>query len=429
MSGIAIADAGPAVAPGQEAGTAPSGPTGRGMNIVLYSHPAFLGLRSQTHFARMLAGAYRERGHTVALRQPEAVVQRRVPAGRLAKWAGYVDQYLVFPRQMRAALRHDPPDTLYVFCDQALGPWVPQVAHRPHVVHCHDLLALRSALGDIPENPTAVTGRIYQRYIRHGFRQARHFISISRKSRADLHRFGGIEPVTSEVVYNGLNHPYRPLAPDAAQQVLRQAGLPADAGRCLLHVGGGQWYKNSVGVVQIYAHYAQAALRNGAAPLPLWLVSPKPGAAVQAALAQVPPQAQVRFFDGLAQATLEALYSHARVLLFPSLAEGFGWPIVEALACGCPVITTGDAPMTEVGGEAAIYLPRLGHNDDLHAWAQAGAKVLAAVLNRPARERERASTAGRAWATRFSADTAIDNYLSIYQRVLALEAASIREHQ
>jgi len=393
------------------------------MNIVLHTHPAFLGSHSMTHLARMLLDAYQARGHQVVLRQPEAVVHRRVPKGRLSKWAGYIDQYLLFPRQMRAAMRFDPPDTLYVFCDQALGPWVPQVAHRPHVVHCLDLLALRSALGDIPENPTSVTGRIYQRYIRRGFRQARHFISISQKSQADLHRFGGVEPITSEVIYLGLNHPYRPLSAEQAQQRLRRAGLPAEEQGCLLHIGGGQWYKNSVGVVWLYASYVEMTVRAGAQPLPLWMVSPPPSPQLQAAIAQIPPAGRVRFFSGLGNDVLEALYSHAEALLFPSLAEGFGWPIVEAMACGCPVLTTGDAPMTEVGGDAASYLPRLANAGELDAWAQAGALQLWGVLGRTPAERDRAAASGRAWAARFSADAAIDNHLSVYQRVLALAAA------
>lgn len=393
------------------------------MNIVLYTHPAFLGSHSQAHFARMLLTAYQARGHQVALRQPTATVHGWVKPGRLSKWAGYIDQYLLFPQRMRAEMRNDPPDTLYVFCDQALGPWIPHAAHRPHVVHCHDLLALRSALGDIAQNPTSPTGRVYQRYIRRGFRQARHFISISQKSRADLHRFGGVSPITSEVVYNGLNHPYRPLSDEAARQVLQGAGLPVSAQRCLLHIGGGQWYKNTAGVVRLYASYAQETLRLGATPLPLWMVSPAPDDAVRQALAHVPSQAQVLFFNGLGNEVIEALYSHAAALLFPSLAEGFGWPIAEAMACGCPVITTGDAPMTEVGGEAATYLPRLDAGDDLAAWARFGAARLAHVLRRSSAEQERVAARGRAWAARFTAAAAIDNYLAVYQRVLAFETA------
>ena len=50
---------------------------------------------------------------------------------------------------------------------------------------------------------------------------------------------------------------------------------------------------------------------------------------------------------------LAAVYSRAALLLFPSLAEGFGWPVLEAMACGCRVVTSNRAPMTEVGGDAA----------------------------------------------------------------------------
>ena len=197
------------------------------MHLVLFTHPAFLGSQSHQHFARMLVRAYQRKGHTVELRQPEAVLRRHI-RGRAAKWAGYVDQYIVFPWRMRQQISGDPPDTLYVFCDQALGPWIPRVAHRPHIVHCHDLLALRSALGLVPQNPTSWSGRLYQRYIRSGFRTARHFISVSEKSRSDLHEHGGVRPLISEVVYNGLNHPYKPQSASSARAVLMRAA--GDAG-------------------------------------------------------------------------------------------------------------------------------------------------------------------------------------------------------
>ena len=53
---------------------------------------------------------------------------------------------------------------------------------------------------------------------------------------------------------------------------------------------------------------------------------------------------------------LGVLYSGALALLFPSLQEGFGWPILEAQSCGCPVITSNRAPLTEVAGEAALLI-------------------------------------------------------------------------
>lgn len=385
------------------------------MNIVLFSHPAFMSSQSMPRFARMLQEAYLARGHSVQVWSPQARVYNWVPAGRLTKWAGYVDQYILFPLWVRKQFKQQPGDTLYVFCDQALGPWVPLVKVRPHVVHVHDLLALRSALGDVPENPTSRTGRIYQRYIRHGFQQARHFISISKKTRDDLHHFGQVKPVTSEVVYNGLNYPFAPMPPDEAAQLLTRAGLPASATGMLLHVSGGQWYKNLSGVIRLYAQYAKGEPN----PLPLWCISPNPSPAVQQILDDLPAQAKVLFFQGLDSQALVAAYSVARVFMVPSLAEGFGWPIIEAQACGCPVITTDAAPMNEIGGSATHYLPRLHKEDDVHAWAAAGAGTLKNLLNLSAAQRQQLVEQGQNHAAQFNADGAIASYLHIYQQVLA----------
>ena len=392
---------------------------------IFYAHPLFLGFRSQDQFAHLLADALQMRGHHVELRRPVARVRAWVPAGRLSKWAGYIDQYLLFPWHVRQRMRRDPPDTLYVFCDQALGPWVPLAVRRPHVVHCADLLALRSALGEVPENRTSMTGRVYQRFIRRGFAQARHFISISEQTRRELHRLGGVTAQTSEVVYLGLNQAYGPMEPDAARQALHAAGLPMPPGHFLLHVGGGHWYKNTAGVVALYGSYVQGCMAAGQAPMPLWLVSPPPSAAVQAALARVPPSGQVRFFQSLPPAALQGLYALAAVLLFPSLAEGFGWPIAEAMACGCQVLTTDEPPMNEVGGEAAHYLPRLQGPQDMDAWSRAGADVLLRVLTATPEERALRVRAGLQRAAAFSADGMVERYLAIYRSVLRQERAGL----
>jgi glycosyltransferase involved in cell wall biosynthesis len=385
------------------------------MKVVLFAHPTFLRSQSMPRFAKMLHDGYQARGHQVQVWAPQARVYHWVPDGRLSKWAGYVDQYLLFPLWVLRKSRQQPKDTLYAFTDQALGPWVPLVKYKPHVVHVHDLLALRSALGNVPENRTGITGRIYQRYIRHGFRQAKHFISISKHTQAELQRFGEPQAITSAVVYNGLNYPYAPMSDSQARSCLDQAGLPAAAHGMLLHVSGNAWYKNVAGVIRLYAHYA----RNQAHPLPLWLIGDMGKGNLQQALAEVPSQGQVLFFKGLSNQALQACYSQARVFLLPSLAEGFGWPLIEAQACGCPVITTDAAPMTEVAGPGARYLPRLKTGDDVQAWAAHGAAVLNALLALPSEEALQLREQCAAWPARFDADKAIEGYLDVYREVLA----------
>ena len=370
--------------------------------------------QSMPRFGRMLQEAYLARGHQVQVWSPQALVVNWVPRSRLSKWAGYVDQYILFPLWVRQQLKQQPAEVLYVFCDQAQGPWVPLVKGRHHVVHAHDLLALRSALGEVPQNPTGFTGRIYQRYILSGFRQARHFICVSNRTRQDLERVGGVPAIACAVVYNGLNQRFAPTPLAKAHSLLREANLPVPEQGLLLHLSGAQWYKNVTGVLRLYAHY----VRQQANPLPLWLVGVPQTDAIRVALAEVPKQGMVHFLYGIDHDLLQAVYSTARAFLFPSLAEGFGWPIVEAQACGCPVITTDDSPMNEIGGPEARYLPLLRPTDDPQAWAAHGAKVLADLLAATPAEQARRSVACVAWATRFDADLAIDNYLGIYQRVL-----------
>lgn len=385
------------------------------MHLVFFCHPPFMRSQSMPRFARMIGDAMKDKGHQIEYWAPRDHCHRYVEGTRLAKWAGYVDQYIIFPLAVRWRLRAPHTRALYVFCDQALGPWVPLVHQRPHVVHAHDLLALRSALGLIPENPTSFTGRIYQRYIRRGFRKAAHFISVSERTRRDLGEFGGVRSQLSEVVYNGLNYPYQRMAPSHAIEALRQAGVQADERGHVLHIGGGQWYKNTAGVIRLYARYAA----RHADPLPLLMVSPQPGSPdVLAALADVPPQGKVTFKQGLNNEAIQAAYSLAQVFLFPSLAEGFGWPIIEAQACGCPVVTTDDAPMNEIGGPLAHYIPLLRPDMDQREWAREGAMLIDELIATGAATDAALIRQRVEWASQFTQQQAIDAYERIYQTIL-----------
>jgi glycosyltransferase involved in cell wall biosynthesis len=103
--------------------------------------------------------------------------------------------------------------------------------------------------------------------------------------------------------------------------------------------------------------------------------------------------------------TLEALYNRATALLFPSTFEGFGWPIAEAHACGCPVLCLDREPMTEVAGAAAI-----AHSIE----DEAG---FAADLLRLTNPEERACWSAKALenAKRFSTERMISEYLALYR--------------
>ena len=367
-------------------------------------------------FAHMLAKGMVARGHSVEIRTPQSRASRLPAPAGLRKWLGYVDQFLLFPAAVREALQHDAPDTLYVFTDHALGPWVPLVAHRPHAIHCHDFLAQRSALGDVPENPTSWTGRYYQGYIRRGYSRGLNFISVSQTTRNDLAKFLPAPSLRSEMVYNGLNQHFQPRDISMVRtQLAYELGLDLANGY-LLHVGGNQWYKNRQGVLELYNAWRAGA---AVAPLPLLLIGEAPSKMLATHWNASPFKADIHWLSGVEDALVRSAYAGATAFIFPSLAEGFGWPIAEAMASGTPVVTTDEAPMTEVGGTAAFYIPRRPLSDDVSAWAAMGAQVIRQVVELNPDQRTAAAAAGLANAQRFEASVALDRIEKIYHDILS----------
>jgi glycosyltransferase involved in cell wall biosynthesis len=387
------------------------------MNLVFFTHPDFLGHKSMPRFARMLSEGMANRGHNIEIWSPEGAASKLSSKPFIKKWLGYFDQYVAFPRQVRQLLKTKSPDTLFVLTDQALGPWAPLVADRPHVIHCHDFMALRSALGEIPENPTGWTGKQYQQLIRRGFSKGKNFISVSQKTKEDLHRFLLSAPERSEVVYNGLHESFSKTETDDARAKFGQnVDLNLSAGY-ILHVGGNIWYKNRKGIVEIYNQW-RTTTKN---PLPLLFIGEAPSPELLDAANTSKYCWDIHWLSDIEDKDIHHAYSGASVFLFPSIGEGFGWPIAEAMASGAPVITTDEAPMTEVAGGAAYLIPRRPNNmNEVNAWAQTGADAINQILNLSDLQRQALIEKGIDNAKRFDTKKALDQIEAHYNSLVHL---------
>jgi glycosyltransferase involved in cell wall biosynthesis len=383
------------------------------MKIVFFAHPSFLGSQSMSRFASMLSKGMEQHGHRVEIWSPKAKFFK-IPAPMfIRKWLGYIDQYIVFGFEVKKRLKGCSEDTLFVFTDQALGPWIPWINNRPHVIHCHDFLAQRSAKGEIEENPTSWTGRQYQTYIRNGYQKGKNFISVSEKTREDLHRFLLDPPAISEVVYNSLNQTFVPLDQKEARVLLgNKIGLDLNEGY-ILHIGGNQWYKNRIGVIEIYNEFR---LINDIT-LPLLLIGKQPSASLLEVYERSAFKDDIHFLCDIEDKMLSIAYSGATVFIFPSLAEGFGWPIAEAMACGCPVITTNEAPMTEVAGKAGLFI-NIKPNDNIKSWAKKSAQVVNDIVKISIADRKEIVKAGLLNSERFNAKKIIDNVEQVYLKII-----------
>jgi glycosyltransferase involved in cell wall biosynthesis len=386
------------------------------MRLVLLTHPDSLVSESMPRFAGMISRGMTERGHEVKLWTSRRKFSRLpIRSDFILKWFGYIDQYLICPGELDHLLKQQPAETVFVVTDQALGMWVPRLAHRPHAIHCHDFLALKSARAEFPENPTRWTGQQYQQFIQKGFSHGQVFISVSENTRQDLHRFLPRQPQISEVVYNGLNHNFRPMELGERNSLLNQTGIEISEDGFVVHIGGNQWYKNRMGVIEIYRAFAAFHPR----PPALWMIGSAPTVQLLNLAATVPSPGRVHFVTGLTNEQVNAAYSHARALLFPSLGEGFGWPIVEAMASACPVITTDLPPMTEVAGGNARLIPKMPINGmERGQWARTSAATLDEVVHLDENARTNILRQGKLHSTRFNTEAALAAYEAIYSRAL-----------
>jgi len=213
------------------------------------------------------------------------------------------------------------------------------------VVTMHDAIFRR-----FPDHYPLVDRLVYDRKWRYSCQQAAQVVAISEHTRRDLMEFYQLPAERVRVIYQSVDERYQERAPTAAQQAVRQHhGLPGDY---LLFVGSLTPRKNLLGLIK-----ALMQLAPGQRP-PLVVVGQGHSYQRQmmALLHRKGMAREVFFRPEVADAELPALYAGALALVYPSLYEGFGLPIVEALSQGTPVITSQVSAMPEATGPGGMLI-------------------------------------------------------------------------
>ena len=363
---------------------------------------------SMLRFGRMLAEGLPTVGIESIVVAPQARLTKLTPGYRYAGWPkylGYIDKFFLFPRFLRGEINRHRPDVVHII-DHANSVYAQAAGKRPVLATCHDLMQIRAARGEFAQQHLGWAGRMFQRWILRNISRVQNLVYVSRKTGDDLHRLISRARDRTHLIHVGLNYPYAKVPAALAHERLTRLAGNAElqrAGGFYVNVGGGQWYKNRPGLLRIFAE-----LRRPQAPSPLLIMVGKPLSTADAALATslgIAPY--IRHFSNVTNEDLAAFYSTARGLIFPSWEEGFGWPIAEAQACGCPVFTSNREPMTEVGGPAAVYF-------DPANPVEAAARIIAA------REEEAALRArGLLRAERWTARRMLDDYAVLYRSLVA----------
>jgi glycosyltransferase involved in cell wall biosynthesis len=244
---------------------------------------------------------------------------------------------------------------------------VPFRAPCPAVVTIHDL-----SFEHDREHMGLKDRLVFQRVVPRAARTARRVLTVSERTRSDLIRLYGLPPEKVVVTPNSVDPVFTP-------------GSPLTIGTYVLVVGAVQPRKN-----QIAALAAAAAV-----PLPLVVAGPIKDEALGAELRAA--GADLRGY--VPQEELVELYRGAACLVQPSRFEGFGLPVLEAMACGTPVVALDEPALSEVAGDAAIFV------DEAH---------LAEGVLRAIEEKERLAAAGLERVQSFSWRTTAELTLAVY---------------
>ncbi len=375
---------------------------------------------SMLRFARMLLDGLRARGLTVEMISPGALLGGWLPSLRgLGKWLAYLDKFVLFPWRLRRRVGLLGPLGVVQICDHSNAMYVPAAssAGHPVLVVCHDLGAVRGALGEATDVPASRAGRLLQRWIARSLGCADIIACVSTATKLDVERLirrPDHSLPRAELVLNGLNAPFRRLAADETRIRLRAIpGFDPNA-PFVLNVGSSLPRKNRAGVVRIFAclkdQWPEGRLVFAGEALTEDVRRVAVGLGVADRITEI-----VKASD----AVLEALYNGATALLFPSRFEGFGWPAIEAQACGCPVLCSAAGSLGEVVGDSAFVRSA----DDEEAFAGELRQLLAD--NKIKRDW---IDAGFRNVTRFGVDTMIDRYIHLHEELVgnARPVAAVR---
>ncbi|MGQ9707849.1 MAG: glycosyltransferase family 4 protein [bacterium] len=221
------------------------------------------------------------------------------------------------------------------------------------VVTIHDLSFLR-----IPY----AYGPIYRRYMKMqvqlALRQAGMVITGSESAKKDLNEIFKVKPEQIVVIYHGVGEEFlQPHHEQYLQKVRMTLGLP---NRYILHVGVVEKKKNLIPLIKAGVN----VIKQGAADAVVFAGRDGVGAdEIRRFASGFGLSEGVKFLGYVPQELLPGLYALARVVVFPSLYEGFGMPVLESMASGVPVVVSGLSSLPEVAGDAAVILKEANAED------------------------------------------------------------------
>ncbi|MFZ5366153.1 MAG: glycosyltransferase family 4 protein [Patescibacteria group bacterium] len=229
--------------------------------------------------------------------------------------------------------------------------WLEPPARCPKVTTIHDLAIFKYPETFVPRGGHDIVSNL-KRKLEWVKKESKLIIAVSESTKKDIVEILGIPEERIRVIYEACNTEFTERAKENTEKVKRKYGIEGDY---ILAVGTLEPRKNLKRVIEAFS------LLTGSVPVTL-VIAGKFGWGTEISNDKF-QMTNIKLLGYVPKEDLPALYAGAQVFVYPSLYEGFGLPILEAMACGCPVVTSNVSSMPEVAGEAAILVDPLNVED------------------------------------------------------------------
>lgn len=317
----------------------------------------------------------------------------------------FLNRFWDYPRYVQR-LRNE--FDLFHVVDHSYGQLLHELPAARTIITCHDLDTFQCLLNPSQDRRSFLFRKMMKRTLS-GFQRAARVACVSAATRDELLKHKLVDPARAVVVPNGVHPSCSPAADSLADRegarLLGESSVDASE---ILHVGSTIPRKRVDVLLKVFA-----AVRNEFPAARLVRVG---GAFTKEQHQLIDSLAlgnSIVVLPHLKRNVLAAVYRRAAIVLLPSEREGFGLPIVEALACGTPVVASDLPALREVGGEAVTYCPVA----NLSSWHEAVTQLLAERNLDPERWNERRS-AGISHAAKFSWSRHTESMVELYLSVL-----------
>lgn len=230
---------------------------------------------------------------------------------------------------------------------------IPPLSRGHSVVTIHDASFLR-----FPEMAEERNLRFLKARIKDTVQRADAIIAVSKFSADEIVSLLGASPDKMHVIYEGISPSFEPAEPHTAVEEVQGLGMDKPF---LLTVGTLEPRKNTMFLIEVFEKMKDFDGYLAIVGMPGWKCQP-----ILDRMASSSRAKNIRYLRYVTDKQLKALYTRAELFMFPSLYEGFGFPPLEAMACGAPVISSATGSLPEVLGDAAVVIDGFDANN----WAE-----------------------------------------------------------